>query len=307
MLLNHLSSRKAGVALAASAVLGAGTMCDLSGTHAAGPAARSVLHRHSVRMEAHVAVRTDLSAASLGPLETVLETLNNCGPAAVSSVLAYWHIYRTQAQVQAVVRADDSDWGMSPIDLPAYARSLGMRALVGYGGSEKPVKLLIANGFPVIVSQYISSGDLIRHYRPIESYDNRTQTFVAADPYLGAGHRISYAEFNTIWTESDNRFQVIYPPSKQALLDRVLKAAGWNKRTTFQRAITWEERQMRDAAFNTPGTWIWYDGYADVAFDDAQLGRYRLAEQALVAARRQGVSPVLINWDQAEVNFLQHR
>jgi hypothetical protein len=108
------------------------------------------------------------AAASLGPLETIVQSLNNCGPSSIAEVLAYWHIYRSEAQVAAVMRSDNSYWGMSPVYLPIYARSIGMRALVGYGGSERLVKLLIANGFPVIASQYVSYADPVRHYRPIE-------------------------------------------------------------------------------------------------------------------------------------------
>jgi hypothetical protein len=253
-----------------------------------------------------VAVKSVLSA-SVGPLETVIETLNNCGPASVSSVLAYWHIDRTQAQVQAILRADDGYWGMSPVGLPAYARSLGMRALVGYGGTEKLVKLLIANGFPVIASQYVSGSDPIRHYRPIEAYSDRTQTFTSADPLLGAGHVISYAEFNAIWAESDGRFQVIYPASLQGRLNAVLRAAGWNKQASFRGAIRWEQAQMQTGSFNVAGSWIWYNGYADVAFDEAQIGGYARAERALAAARRQGVSPVLISWVAGEIRYLRSR
>src|SRR5205823_2751949 len=101
-----------------------------------------------------------------------------------------------------------------------------MRALVGYSGTERLVKLLIANGFPVIASQYVSLSDPIRHYRPIVSYNDRTGTFVSADPYLGSGHVISYAEFQAIWSESNFRFQVIYPPSRASRLTEVLRAAG---------------------------------------------------------------------------------
>lgn len=252
-----------------------------------------------------VSIVTGRTSASVGTLETIIETLNNCGPASVASVLAYWHIFRTQAQVQAVVRADNSSWGMSPVDLPAYAQSLGMRALVGYGGTGKLVKLLIANGFPVITSQYVASTDPIRHYRPIEAYNDRTQTFVAADPYLGAGHSISYAEFNAIWAESDYRFQVIYPPSLQSRLNAVLKAAGWNKTQTFLGAIRWEQAQMATSEFTVPGSWIWFNGYADVAFDNAQIGRYARANAALAAASRQGVSPVLINWVRNNIRLVR--
>jgi predicted double-glycine peptidase len=244
------------------------------------------------------------SSVSLGPLETIVQTLNNCGPSSVASVLAYWRVYRTEAQVAAVLRADNSYWGMSPVDLPAYAQSLGLRALVGYGGTERLIKLLLANGFPVIASQYVSSSDPIRHYRVIEAYNDRTGTFVSADPYLGAGHLISYAEFSAIWTESDYRFQVIYPPSLQARLNAVLRAAGWNKTRAFSGAIYWEQAQMQTVDFANTGSWIWYNGYIDLAFDRAQLGQFRKAQAALASAARKGISTVLIAWVQTEIRLL---
>jgi predicted double-glycine peptidase len=241
----------------------------------------------------------------VGQLATIVQTLNNCGPSSVAAVLQYWHVYRTEAQVAAVLRADSSYWGMSPVHLPSYAQSLGLRALVGYGGTEGLIKALIANGFPVIASQYVSSSDPIRHYRTIQSYNDRTQTFVSADPYLGAGHIISYSEFNAIWAESDYRFQVIYPPSRQARLDAVLKAAGWNQQRTFSAAIRWEQAQMNTSAMNFSGSWIWYNGYADIAFDEAHLGEMKKANATLALATRQGISPVLIGWVRTEMGRLE--
>src|SRR5579875_1693382 len=77
------------------------------------------------------------SAAALGPLVNIPQTWNNCGPASVAEVLAYWGIQRTQAQVQAVLRADGNAHGMAPYRVPAYMRSLGMRAVLGIAGSER--------------------------------------------------------------------------------------------------------------------------------------------------------------------------
>jgi hypothetical protein len=96
------------------------------------------------------------ASGALGPLMNIVQTWNNCGPASLAEVLAYWGISRTQAQIQAVQRVDGPTRGMTPYGVPAYARSLGMRALVGVGGTEALVKALISNGFPVIVSQQVS-------------------------------------------------------------------------------------------------------------------------------------------------------
>lgn len=267
--------------------------------------ATSAANKHSMKATA-ASILAAKTAVSLGPLETIVQTLNNCGPASIAAVLAYWHIQRSEAQVAAVLRADNSYWGMSPVGLPAYARSVGMRSLVGYGGTEKLVKLLLANGFPVIASQYVSSIDPIRHYRPIEAYNDRLGIFVSADPYLGAGHTISYSEFNAIWAESDYRFQVLYPPSLQARLNAVLRAADWHAARTYAQALQWEEQQMKTSAFQTPGSWIWYNGYTDVAFDEAQLGRFKKANSALVLAGQQGINPVLIGWVRHAILLLEH-
>jgi predicted double-glycine peptidase len=286
----------------------AGPHSPVAGTGSARTSARQVAAQRSPSTvkRSTVSIRVASKAsASLGPLETIVQTLNNCGPSSVAAVLAYWHIYRSEAQVAAVLRADNAYWGMSPVDLPVYARSLGLRALVGYGGSERLVKLLVANGFPVIASQYVSSSDSIRHYRPIEAYNDATGTFVSADPYLGAGHIISYSEFNAIWAESDYRFQVIYPPSLQTRLNAVLKAAGWNKTQAFTGAIRWEEAQMKTTDFSSVGSWIWYNGYVDVAYDQAQLGQYRQAQATLAKAARQGINPVMIGWVNGEIALLK--
>jgi len=179
--------------------------------------------------------------------------------------------------------------------------------MVGYGGTERLVKLLIANGFPVIASQYVSSSDAIRHYRPIEAYNDATGTFVSADPYLGAGHVISYREFNAIWSESDYRFQIIYRPSMQTRLNAVLKTAGWNKQRAFNGAIRWEQAQMNTGSAGPAGSWIWYNGYVDIAFDQAQLGQFKRAQATLRQAARQGISPVIIRWVNADIALVRSR
>ena len=53
---------------------------------------------------------------------------------------------------------------------------------------------------------------------------------------------------------------------------------------------------MNTSAFSTPGTWIWYNGYIDIAFDEAQLGEESKARATLAQASRQGISSVLIGW-----------
>jgi hypothetical protein len=53
-------------------------------------------------------------------------------------------------------------------------------------------------------------------------------------------------------------------------------------------------------------TWIRYNGYAHVAFDQAQRGQFKTAQATLATAARQGISSVLVAWVRSEFSLLQH-
>ncbi len=181
---------------------------------------------HGTPPRRSVAVAPSGPAASVGDLAHIWQTYNNCGPASVAEVLSYWGVYRTQYQAQIVLRADNNPRGMWPYGVPGYARSVGVRALVGVAGTPRLVEALVSNGFPVIVNQAYSVTDSSRHYRPIQSYDDRQGVFVSSDPFGGAGYAITYADFNKIWAVANNRFIVLYPPSKALLTQRDARLGG---------------------------------------------------------------------------------
>jgi len=288
-----------GCGLSSGAITGAAIRGSVAGERpplVSTATANPTLNLHAVRGTVRTMVRRTRHSASVGTLAYIPETLDNCGPAAISSVLAYWHVYRTQAQVQASVRADDSDFGMAPFDVPAYTRSLGLRAVVGPRGNQRMIKSFISNGIPVIVNQWVASDDAILHYRPVESYSDRTQTYVSADPYLGPGHVISFAEFRSIWQVRDRRFIVIFPPSKQALVNAILRRAGWNYQRAYKRDLAWFAPQLRSDDIDTPGTWLNYNGYVEAAWAADQAGEYRVAGSYLREATRAGESAILIHW-----------
>ncbi len=241
------------------------------------------------------------ASAALGPLENISQTWNNCGPASVAEVLAYWGIYRTQYQVQSVIRADGNPYGTTPYGVPAYMRSLSMRALLGIAGSERVIKLLVANGFPVIVSQYVSLTDHVGHYRPIRSYDDGQSSFVSSDPYLGQGHVIGYAEFDAIWKSTNRRFLVLYPPAKQALLDRVLSAAGWSLTAAYSNDLARTQQLLAGRLKDTTGYGSRRNSYLSIAWDELELGKPTAARSALALAKQHGANAIVIGWVSAEI------
>lgn len=236
-------------------------------------------------------------AARLGPLINIPQTWNNCGPATIAEVLAYWGIARTQAQVQAILRVDGPSAGMTPYGIPAYARSLGLRALSGVGGSAALIKGLIAGGFPVIVHQVVSPADLTGHWRPIEAYDDRQAVFVASDPYLGPDHAIGYGDFARIWALRGQAFVVLYPASHQAALSSIVARSGWDRAAAYAEDLALLRAGQLDASpAGTPASAG--QGYRALAmaWDAAQLGRSSTTRTYLGLATSGGANPIEIGW-----------
>ena len=273
----------------------------IAGLIAAGLMAPAAAAQGAGRAGAAVAVAPSRAAAALGPLLNIPQTWNNCGPTSVAEVLAYWGIARTQYQTKAVLRGDGNPYGMAPYDVPAYMRSLGMRGLVGVGGSERLVKALVSNGFPVIVSQYVSATDHVGHYRPVQSYDDAQGSFTSSDPYLGQGHAIGYGEFDAIWQSTDRRFLVLYPPSKGPLLDAVLASVGWDKRVAYSHDLARVQGQLQGRIADTTGYGSHHNYYLSIAWDELQLGRMSAARAAIRQALAAGANPITAGWISAQL------
>ncbi|MGH2389999.1 MAG: C39 family peptidase [Chloroflexota bacterium] len=256
----------------------------------------------SLSRSAHVSVAPARARGALGPLINIPQTWNNCGPASIAEILAFWGINRTQDQVRVVLRVNGIGRGMSPYGVPGYARSVGVRALVGVGGSETLIKDLISNGFPVIVSQLVSLADPIGHYRPIEAYDNRQGIFTSSDPYLGPGHVISYVEFATIWTRTGNGFIVLYPSSLQSKLAAVLAAAKWSKSAAYRRDLAQLKAGRRHTAgVGMPAELVKGYHYLGMAWDEVQLGHKSAAKAYLRLAVSGGANPIEVGWIRAAI------
>jgi hypothetical protein len=237
------------------------------------------------------------AAASLGPLINIPQTWNNCGPAAIAEVLAYWGISRTQGQVQAVLRPDGPLIGMTPYGVPTFARSVDLRTLAGVGGTEAMVKGLISAGFPVIAHQIVSLADTVGHWRPIEAYDDRQRTFTASDPYLGPNHVIDYADFAQMWAQRGYAFFVLYPASRQPALSAVLAASRWNRAAAYAKDLALVRAGRLDASpTGAPASTSDAYRYLGMAWDAAQLGRTAAVRSYLQAATRAGANPIEARW-----------
>jgi predicted double-glycine peptidase len=233
------------------------------------------------------------AAFRLPPLVYIRQTLNNCGPAAIAEVLHFFGVEQTQGQAQAVLRPDGNSRGMWPYGVPGYVSKLGMSSLMGVGGNPTMLKALVTNGFPVIVSQWVSAADREGHYREIEGFDDNRKVFISTDSYLGPNHEIGYDEFNQIWT-GNQRFMVIYPPAKQPLLDAVLVSVNWSKTAAYQADIL--KIQTRALDPGVPQGFRRGESGLGLAWDNIQLGNFDAARTEIQQATAQGASPTMVSW-----------
>jgi hypothetical protein len=242
------------------------------------------------------------AAASLGPLIEIPQTYNNCGPATVAEVLAFWGISRSQAQVQAALRVDGPIVGMTPYGVPAYARSLGLRAVMGVGGTATLIKYLVQSRIPVIAHQVVGLNDSTGHWRPVEAYDDAQAVFVVGDTYLGAGYRLGYETFTRLWALRDNAFTILYSSSRQAAVTAALSASGWQKAGSYQRDLALLQAYKLDPnpASAPASADAAYRSLA-MAWDEVQLAHAPQARAYLQQASRAGANPVEVRWIGAEL------
>ncbi len=246
---------------------------------------------------ARIKTTTNLPSWRIGPLLYIRQTLNNCGPASIAEVLRYWGIERTQGQVQSILRADGNPRGMVQYGVPGYMQALGMRVVMGVNGNDELVKSLVAHGFPVIVSQWVSMTDHYGHYRAIDGYDDHQGGFLSTDSYLGPNYFLPYGEFDQMWSTQGQRFMVIYPPSKEAVVQSVLADSGWNKDAAYRADIAkLRKRMVQMPGGLDNGRCMQSFGALSMAWDQMELGHLDVARAALADAAEHGANPVVVNW-----------
>jgi hypothetical protein len=174
---------------------------------------------------------------------------NNCGPVTVLMALSAFGIRLKQADVQAQLKPDREDTNVTPEELARFARSQGLGAKVGYGGSRDLVRVLVRAGLPVIAEQWISvhgRGEM-GHYRVVIGYDDAAQQFIAHDSYYGANRRYGYADFESMWRPFLGAYVIPYRPEQEGLVHAAL-GADWDEAAQWRRILAEREAAVAGGA-----------------------------------------------------------
>ena len=190
-----------------------------------------------------------IQAAHLDQVGEVWQTLNNCGPASVSMVLAYYGQAVSQATAQAALRAP-KEWGMLPGAVPPYVNGFDLEARILDHGTADDLKALLKRGVPVIVAQWLTEQQPIPHYRVVIGYDDTQEEFFVNDGVLGFGKAIGYQDFDSLWDVYNNLYLPIYRQQDAAEVQGLL-GTQWDHTVSF--VSLYKSRPAWDALLRAGG------------------------------------------------------
>ena len=114
--------------------------------------------------------------------------------------------------------------GPSPCEIADYAVQYDLMARKYESPpSVGPIRLLLANGIPVIANQLLEAGSDIGHYRVVKGYDDTSGEFIADDPLLSKGPDFRLAYDASARLSNPGAFIPVYPPEKDSLVRSLMK------------------------------------------------------------------------------------
>lgn len=221
------------------------------------------------------------------------QTFNNCGPATLTTALSYFGRPERQDDARAALRPGPvDDKNVSPEEMAAWVRSLGLEAWIGVGGDALRLKRLIAAGFPVIVEQAVEDfreEGWLGHYVVISGYDDTRNVWLTQDTLRGADRLVQYEELDRMWRHFNRLYLVIYRPEETERVAAIL-GEDMDRLAMYTRALSTAQAE----ATADPG-----DAFAffNMGTNLVALGRYEEAAAAFDEARRLGL-PRRILWYQ---------
>jgi len=211
------------------------------------------------------------------------QTWNNCGPATLAMNLSHLGRSETQADTAAVLKPDPDDKNVSPHEMVAYVRSLGLEAVDRVGGNLEVLKRLLSRGIPVIAETWIEPkpNDGMGHYRLLIGYDDAAAEFIFYDSYFGPNVRLSYSEFDAEWRVFNRTYLIVYTPDQRETVYGILGNALDDTWMYTQALVT----AQAEAEANPKDPFAWFNMGTNLT----ALQRYDEAALAYDQARRLGL------------------
>ena len=154
---------------------------------------------------------------------------NYCAPTNLAMALSFWGWEGDRLDTGHYLKPFEEDKNVMPYEMVNYVEDMtNLAVVVRSGGTLDLLKLLIANGYPVLVEKgamivdYTGKLGWMGHYNYLTAYDDSAQQFLAQDSYFTPDYPVTYATMEEEWLSFNDVFLVIYPPENQEQLFSLL-------------------------------------------------------------------------------------
>jgi len=222
------------------------------------------------------------TSALLPGAKWVPQTFNNCAPATTSMILQYFNYSVGQDITKADLRTNDDDKNVFTYEIRDYLKSkYDIDSKLFYNGDIERIKLLLANGFYVLLEDWLHPNEDIGHVTIIRGFDDAQGVFIADDSYIGVNIVYKYDEFDkTQWKAFNREYLPIYKAEQEKLLMEII-GEDWDEDTMFRKAV---ERAKAEIVENDKDMYA----YFNLGTSYYALGQYEEAKEAFEKSRALG-------------------
>jgi hypothetical protein len=197
------------------------------------------------------------------------QTFNNCGPAATAMVLQHFGVNISQAETKAVLRTGDDDSNIFMYEISDYLmESHGIKSRIFVNGDAEVVKTLIANGFYVMVENWMFPNEDIGHVIILRGYDDNEGVFIGDDSYIGVGVKYPYRVFDgEQWKPFNRGYMPVYKPEQEGVIKAIV-GENWNEQKMYSSAV---KTSLNEINKNNSDVYAWFNlGMSYYALGDFQ-------------------------------------
>lgn len=212
----------------------------------------------------------------------VPQSFNNCGPATTSMVLQYFGFEVSQVVTKEALRTNPTDFNVFTREMADYLRnSYGIESRLMYNGNINLLKTLVANGFYVVVEDWLHPNEDIGHVTIIRGFDDDLGVLIADDSYIGVNITYSYEEFDeTQWKAFNREYLPVYKKDQESVL-RAIIGEDWDTKKMFENSV---EDNGEVVASNPRDMYSWFN----LGTSYYALGEYQKAKLAFEKSRALG-------------------
>jgi tetratricopeptide (TPR) repeat protein len=231
-------------------------------------------------------------AVRLTDLRPVWQQVNRCAAAALAIQMSYFGWNGTYDEVIRYLNTHPEDVAVRLEEMGAFAELHGLRWIARFGGTVDLLKLLIAEGFPVLIenSYYDGPGgfrDWMSHNRVMMGYDDAQGLLYAFDSLLGngpdgRGRPFEYADIEERWRPFNRDYLLLYHPEDEDRVRELLGEDHWDPVRNAELALAQSQAEIDEGRADS------YT-YFNIGTSLLVLERYEEAAEAFDIARRTGL------------------